>query len=134
MYRVYDKQNKKWVKEDVYLSPNESLFMSTRVSFGRYKMFMESGLYTYQYDIGAYDKESRLIFEGDILQSASGKIGLVCYVPEKSAYVLMDYIEYKYYPLGTQVCRNLKIIGNVFDTPDILSEDYKIVRRYLKFE
>lgn len=123
MYRIYDSKEKKWVREGIYLSPNNDLSKSNKSLFGYNKLnLVPDCRYTYQNDIGLFDKKGVLIFEGDILKSESGLIGLVAYVPEKAAYLFLDYNNTKYYPLGSDICKQLSIIGNNFENPELVQE------------
>ena len=38
MYRVFDKFEQKWIKENVYLAPNDDLFISKKALFGTEKL------------------------------------------------------------------------------------------------
>lgn len=119
MYRVYDHKEKQWVNENILLSSHNDLY---EVHRHKLKLLSERR-YTYQIDIGIYDKNHKLIFEGDIAESDDGKIGLISYAPENASYVFLDYDENKYYPLGVKICSNfLKVIGNLFDTPELIPD------------
>lgn len=122
MYRVYDNEKKKWVTEGIYLSPNDELSTSKKALFGAEKLSLVSEeRYTYHRDIGLEDGNGNLIFEGDICKATSHNImGVVAYVPEHASYYLLDDVNLKYYPLGEDYCKNIEIIGNVFDNREFL--------------
>lgn len=122
MYRVYDNEKKKWVTEGIYLSPNDELSTSKKALFGAEKLSLVSEeRYTYHRDIGLEDGNGNLIFEGDICKATFHNImGVVAYVPEHASYYLLDDVNLKYYPLGEDYCKNIEIIGNVFDNREFL--------------
>lgn len=126
MYRVYDNENKQWVGENTLLSSNNDLYQirQSKINHNKYDLkLLSDRRYIYQIDIGLYDKEHTLIFEGDILQTNDGEVGLISYSPENASYVFLNYNENKYYPLGTKICSNyLKIVGNLFDTPELIPQ------------
>lgn len=122
MYRVYNTQKKEWMQEGFYLSPYDDLNKSSKAIFGMSKMSLVPDCrYTFQRDIGSKDKNGTLIFEGDILKTQTGMIGLVAYVPDKAAFVFLNYKENKYYPLGTEICKQLIIVGNNFENLELIS-------------
>ena len=125
MYRVYDNKEKRFVREGIYLSPNDDLSTSKKALFGTEKLSLVSDQrYTFHKDIGLYDKNNILIFEGDICRiQFLDSIGMVAYVPEHAAYYLFDYKNSKYYTLGTAQCKEVEIIGNIFDNADLLQDN-----------
>lgn len=123
MFRVYDTKEKRWVREGVFLSPNDDLNETKKSMFGKSKLsLIPDCRYAVTRDIGTYDKNGTLIYEGDILKSDENDIiGLVAYIPDKAAFVLLDYRKSKFYPLGTEICKDrLTIIGNNFENPELL--------------
>ena len=125
MYRVYSHIENKWIKRDVYLAPNNDLFISKKTLFGTEKLSLVSDKkYTYHKDIGLNDKNNVLIFEGDICKIEHlNVIGTISYIPEHASYYLLDDKNLKYYPLSEEHCKQIEIIGNVFDNQDLLSSD-----------
>lgn len=122
MYRVYDNKEKRWVREGIYLSPNNDLSTSKKALFGIEKLSLVSDhRYVYHKDIGLPDKNNHLIFEGDICRSEKLNIvGLISYIESNASYCFLDYDNSMWYPLGTEVCKELEIIGNIFDNSDLL--------------
>ena len=127
MYRVWDDKEKGWVQDCIYLSPNDDLSMEqTKKSlFKKTKLTLVSERrYIYQRDIGLPDKKGNLIFEGDICGSKSNDVmGVIAYVPEHASYYLLDDRTMKYYPLGEERCKQLEVIGNIFENKDLLPSD-----------
>jgi hypothetical protein len=125
MYRVYDNKDKGWVQDCIYPSPNDDLSMEkTKKSlFSKTKLTLVSEQrYICQRDIGLTDKKEKLIFEGDICSTKSGDImGVIAYIPEHASYYLLDDRTMKYYPLGKERCKQLEVIGNVFEREGLIS-------------
>lgn len=122
MYRVYDNKEKRWVKEGIYLSPNNDLSISKKALFGIKKMSLVSdNRYTWHRDIELRDKNNKLIFEGDICSCKDGVFtGVVSYVREHAAYYLLDDENLTYYPLGDEYMDKVEVIGNVLENQDLL--------------
>lgn len=122
MFRVYDNKEKRWVREGVYLSPNNDLYVSKKTLFGTEKLSLVSdNRYIWHRDIGMSDKNSRLVLEGDICKAKNGKfIGVVAYVAEHAAYYLLDEEHLTYYPLGVEYADMIEVIGNVIENQDLL--------------
>ena len=123
MFRVYDTKGKRWIREGVFLSPNDDLSETKKFMFSKSKLsLIPDCRYVVTRDIGTYDKNGTLIYEGDILKSDKNDIvGLVVYIPDKATFVLLDYRKNKFYSLGTGICKDrLVIIGNNFENPELL--------------
>lgn len=134
MFRVYDKIAKTWIIDGIYLSPNDKISTTKNAIFGKKKKFFVSDdRYVYHRDIGLLDCNKELIYEGDIVEvklngdkDNKGINMLVTYSPDIAAYVLLNFNGYKYYSLGVDKCKYIKVIGNVFDNLDLLpKEAYK---------
>lgn len=122
MYRVFDNVEKRWVREGIYLSPNNDLSTSKNALFGSKRLSLASDQrYIFHRDIGLCDKNKSLIFEGDICKVPSFDIvGLIAYVPEHASYYLLDYKNSKYYELGIDECKEIEIIGNVLENSNLI--------------
>ena len=122
MFRVFDNKEKKWVKEGIYLSPNNDLSTSKKALFGTEKLSLASdNRYIWHRDIGLTDKNNKLVFEGDICKAKDGVFtGVVAYVREHAAYYLLDDEHMTYYPLGVQYMDMVEVIGNIFENQDLL--------------
>lgn len=121
MFRVYDKINKKWIEDNVYLNPKGELFLIKQSVFGWIKMPLElsQDRYVYHKAIDLYDKDGVLIYEGDRVkaQVAEDKIvtGIVIYAQEFAGYIIWCFGLNEYYMLSNDVCEYIEVIGNVFD-------------------
>lgn len=125
MFRVFDKVKNCWVRDGVYLSPNNDLFISKKTLFGTEKLSLVSDYrYTYHKDIGLYDKNDKLVFEGDICKCKDGAFtGVVAYVREHAAYYLLDDEHMTYYPLDVEHMDMVEVIGNVFENQNLISTE-----------
>lgn len=120
-FRVYDTKTKKWLKDNIYLSPDDDLFLIKQSLFGMVKvpLVLHSDRYTYHRDIGLFDSDNVLIFEGDYIKAQveenKAVIGIVAYARELSAYVILCVDSDEFYTLGSEICDLIEVIGNVFD-------------------
>lgn len=120
-YRVYDTAEKKWPKANIYLSPNDELFLIKQGLFGTIKvpLALDSNRYIFHKDINLYDKRNNLVYEGDFVKAKvdedKEEIGLVTYAHELSAYIILCTNSDTFYTLGSNVSSEIEIIGNVFD-------------------
>lgn len=126
MYRVYDKEQKCWIMNGVYLDPYENLYILEKKRFGRTKLMpVSDDRYIYHNAIGANDKFGDPIYEGDVVEAEVEPnefiMLLVYYAIEMSSYVLLDIASNTYYTINPEKCEYIRIMGNVFDTP--LPED-----------
>ena len=129
-YRVYDVEQEKWVKNNVYLNPDGELFLIKKSIFGMVKipLALSPERYIYHEDIGLADRTGRDVFEGDYIRAVVGKvdendensedkveIGLVTYAHELSAYIILCVDNNVFYTLGSETTEFIEVIGNVFD-------------------
>lgn len=126
MYRVYDKERKCWIMNGVYLDPYENLYIIEKKRFGRTKLVpVSDDRYVYHNAIGALDKFSKPIYEGDVVEAEVNPneyiMLLVYYAIELTSYVLLDIATDTYYTINPEKCDYIRIMGNIFDNP--LPED-----------
>ena len=120
-YRVYDTEQKKWLKDNVYLNPSGELFLIKQALFGMVKipLALDANRYVYHKDINLYDKDGILVYEGDYIRARVAEdkeeVGLVSYAHELSAYVILCVNSDTFYTLGSETTEFIEIIGNVFD-------------------
>lgn len=121
VYRVYDTEQKKWVKDNIYLNPDGELFKIKKSIFGTVKvpLTLSQDRYVYHQDIMLNDKNGNLVYEGDYIRASVSEdkevIGMVAYAHEISAYVILCVDSDEFYTLGSNVSSEIEIVGNVFD-------------------
>lgn len=116
MYRIYDNVNECW-RSDMVILPDGAFAECRKTMFGNYKMtiLFDDESYILHYDVGIYDKNKNLIFEGDICKNENGEEYVVAYSKEALAYCLFGYENYTYYVLSEEVGDEVEIVGNVID-------------------
>ena len=121
VYRVYDNQTNKWVKNNIYLNSNGELFRIKRAMFDwvRVPLELDADRYTYHQAIDLWDKNQQQVFEGDYIKAQVSEdksvVGLVAFAHELSAYVILCVDSDDFYTLGSNVSEEIEVIGNVFD-------------------
>lgn len=122
MYRVYNKIDKKWVKDNIYLSPapyNELYVVKKTILGGLKLVFVDDEDFVIHRDIGLHDDSGILIYEGDYVEARVSEKrivkGIVAYAHEISAYVILCSDIDEYFTLGSEVSEFISVIGNVFD-------------------
>lgn len=121
MFRVYDNKKKCWVKDNIYLTPDDELVLIKESAFGMVKTPIElsKDRYICHRDIGLTDKTGREVFEGDYVKASvsedNEEIGLVTYAYQLSAYIILCVNNDTFYTLGTETSDDIQVIGNVFD-------------------
>lgn len=127
MFRVYDNKRKEWVKDDIYLSSNDELFLIKKSLFGMVKTPLDSDIYVWHKDIDLYDKNNVLVYEGDFIKAKVSDdkevIGVVAYAFDLSSYVILCVDSDEFYTLGSQVSSLIEVVGNVFDGYNKVNED-----------
>lgn len=120
-FRVYDKKKKKFVQDNIYLTPDGELIESKKSLFGNKLTFVDSNRFVYQKYIELNDKNNTPIYIGDYLEAkvSDNKIvrGMVTFAEELSAYIILSFNTDEYFTLGTEICNLIEVIGNVFDEP-----------------
>lgn len=118
-YRVFDKKKKKFITDNIFLTPDGELVESKRYVFGNKLTFVDQNRYVYQKYIELNDKYDIPIFIGDYLkaQVSEDKVvtGVVTFAPELSSYIILCFDSEEYFTLGTEVCQFIEVTGNVFD-------------------
>ena len=118
-YRVYDKKKKRFVTDNIYLTPEGELVESKKSIWGNKMTFVNQNRYVYQRYIGLVDRENHPIFIGDYLEAVVADdeiiVGIVTFAEELSSYIIWCFDNEKWFTLGTDVCDRIRIVGNVFD-------------------
>lgn len=118
-YRVYDKKKKKFVQDNIFLTPEGELVESKKSLFGDKITFVSQNRYVYQKYIELDDKDGKQIYVGDYLEAtvAEDRVveGMVTFAPELSAYIILCFESEEYFTLGSEVVQFIRVIGNVFD-------------------
>lgn len=122
MFRVYDTEDKCWIRDGVYLAtnPHNDLYIAKKNFFGIEKLYLVSNdRYVIHKEIDLYDKNKISIYEGDYVKANVSDnrevVGMVAYAHELSAYVILCIKSDEYFTLGSDVCDLIEVIGNVFD-------------------
>lgn len=127
MYRVYDLEKREWA-QDIYMSPfpSNQLYKLKKSLFGRKLISVDSSNYIIHKFVDLFDKDSNLVYEGDIIEAQISDdktvTGIVTYATEWSAYIVLCFDPDEFYVLGDEICEFISVIGNVFDTPELVPE------------
>lgn len=114
MYRVYDNEKNEFLDGEYYLSPLNDVTVFNKGLFRKRIDLLSSERYIFQRDIGLQDKDGRLIYEGDVLDCKNEDksfTGTVVYSPDIASYIVLDFDNKKYYPLGKDYMQFVKVIG-----------------------
>lgn len=118
-YRVFDKKKRKFITDNIFLTPDGELVESKKSLFGNKMTFIDQNRFVYQRYIGLSDLDNNPIYIGDILEArvADDEIvtGIVSFAEELSSYVIFCDCNEKWYTLGTEICDRIRVVGNVFD-------------------
>lgn len=130
MYKVYDNENKKWITDECMVDPDGTVYSVIHKNFGRPKLeVIHTTLSSNENDnprfiiyrsIYLTDKAGNMIFEGNVVRNKDGKVGLIHYSTELASNVFIHVKENKFYPLNEEMCKQMKILGNVIDDAELL--------------
>lgn len=124
--RIYDNKQNKWIMDGIYLNPNtEELYIFEKKRFRKERLVpVSSKRFIVHNDIRLIDKDGYLIHEGDIVEAEINPnefiMTMIGWLSERAAYGLLDFATETFYPLGEEQCKHVKIVGNVFDTPNAI--------------
>ena len=116
MYRIYDKEHKRW-RDDMIMLPNGALAIVTKNMFGKYKMkvIWDEESYVVHNETGIDDKNGYRIFEGDVCRCPQNSQGIVAYSTQVGSYCIFDYDNDLYYIITDETAKDCEIIGTVFN-------------------
>lgn len=118
MYRVFDKKRRRWV-DNVVKDTQDDLYKVKKSIFGDKLTYLDQDKYVCHNTFDLYDKNNIQVFEGDYLRAEVDKdkvvIGLVSFVNDLSAYVILVESTQEFFTLGSEVTDFIEVIGNVFD-------------------
>lgn len=118
-FRVWDIEEKQWMKEDISLSYN---FDGSRNNY-RADGLASSGIHFCQFT-GLYDENDVEIYEGDLVEDEDRNIGKVCF--EAGMFIIgtskyTDHYKniYEFFNHHTDANTSLKVIGNFYENKDM---------------
>ena len=118
-FRVYDKKKKKFINDNIFLTPDGELVESKKSLFGNKLTFVTEDRYVYQRYIELNDKNETPIYMGDYVKAQVSEDrqvnGLVTFSAELSSYIILSFDTDEYFTLGESVRKLIEVIGNVFD-------------------
>lgn len=115
-YRVWDKLNKgMYIAEQINFYNGEFESIGDGITFLRLKDEIELMQST-----GLFDKNGQEIFEGDILGSKDGLLNGIIEYREDLGMWTNSLIRYNNFERLCNVASDRKIIGNVYETPELL--------------
>lgn len=118
-YRVYDKKKKRFVTDNIFLTPDGELVESKKSLFGNKFTFVDQNRFVFQKYIELNDKNNVSVFVGDYVKAQVAEdreiTGLVTFAPELSSYIILCFDSDEYFTLGTDVSNLIEVVGNVFD-------------------
>ena len=118
-YRVYDKKKRRFITDNIFLTPDGELVESKKSVFGNKITFVDQNRFVYQKSIDLVDKNNSPIYVGDYLKAQVAENeeirGLVTYSEQLSSYVILNFETDQYFTLGESVIEFIEVDGNVFD-------------------
>ena len=118
-FRVYDKKKRKFVTNNVFLTPDGELVEPKKSLFGNRMTFVDQNRFVYQKSTELRDKDDKEIFVGDYLSAevSDDRVveGIVTFAEELGSFVILCFDIDEYFVLSQSVCDHIQIISNVFD-------------------
>lgn len=121
MFRVYDTKKKCWVKDNIYMAKDKTLYKAHKDIFGRLTLnnVSNNDRYSWQLCTDIEDKNGKMIYESDYvdLEIEDGLIvrGRVGYAREIGSYVAFCDDREEYFPIGTNCSNYIRLVGNMFE-------------------
>ena len=118
-FRVYDKKKRKFVTNNVFLTPDGELVEPKKSLFGNRMTFVDQNRFVYQKSTELRDKDDKEIFVGDYLSAevSDDRVveGIVTFAEELGSFVILCFDIDEYFVLSQSVCDHIQIVSNVFD-------------------
>lgn len=133
-YRVYDTEEKRWIDNRTYLTPDGKLYIMNQSVLGWTKLSSELShdRYVYHRAINLWDKNEKQVYEGDYIQAQVDEnrsvVGLVAFAIELSSYIILCVDSDEFYTLGSDVTELIQVIGNVFDGYEVVQDGEQTLR------
>lgn len=118
-YRVYDKKKKKFVTDNIFLTPDGELVESKKSLFSNKMTFVDGNRFVFQKSTELFDKDNKEVFVGDYLSAevSDDRIveGLVTFAEELGSFVILCFDTDEYFVLSQSICSRIQVTKNVFD-------------------
>lgn len=130
-FRVYDKKRKKFVTDNIYLTPEGELVESKKSIWGNKMTFVDGNRFVFQKSTELRDKDDKEVFVGDYLRAevSDDRVieGLVTYAEELGSFIILCFDTDEYFVLSQSVCSKIQVIKNVFDDEKKGKKDAKSI-------
>lgn len=118
-FRVYDKKKKRFVTDNIFLTPEGELVESKKSVWGNKMTFVDGNRFVFQKSTELFDRDNTEIFVGDYLSAevSDDRIveGLVTFAEELGSFVILCFDTGEYFVLSQSVCSKIKVVKNIFD-------------------
>ena len=118
-YRVFDKKKKKFITDNIFLTPDGELVESKKSLWGNKITFVDGNRYVYQKSTELFDKDNKEVFVGDYLSAevSDDRVveGLVTFAEELGSFVILCFDTDEYFVLSQSICSRIKVTKNIFD-------------------
>lgn len=118
-FRVYDKKKKRFVTDNIYLTPDGELVESKKSIWENKMTFVDGNRFVFQKSTELFDRDNTEIFVGDYLSAevSDDRIveGLVTFAEDLGNFVILCFDTGEYFVLSQSVCSRIKVIKNIFD-------------------
>lgn len=130
MHRVYNKKDKTWLKDEIYISTMGDMFSSKKSFWNKFGLFKLQLISEHknivQNAVGVRDKNGRIVFEGDIckcdVDDDKSILCVVGFAPERASYLFFDYEHSVFYPISNECSDRIEVVGNTFDNPELVED------------